>query len=50
MPRDASELAHRLARDAEAVCRYYLSNGRRQGLTGWSVMSATRLVAPCSSD
>ncbi|MCA1457042.1 toprim domain-containing protein [Bradyrhizobium sp. BRP22] len=31
MPRDASELAHRLARDAEAVCRYYLSNGRRQG-------------------
>src|ERR1700733_7999664 len=31
MPRDASELAHRLARDAEAVCRYYLSNGRRRG-------------------
>src|SRR5215470_7785926 len=31
MPRDASELAHRLARDAEAVCRHYLSNGRRQG-------------------
>ena len=31
MPRDASELAHRLARDAEAVCRRYLSNGRRQG-------------------
>jgi hypothetical protein len=31
MPRDASELARRLARDAEAVCRYYLSNGRRQG-------------------
>jgi hypothetical protein len=27
----AAELAHRLARDAEAVCRYYLSNGRRQG-------------------
>ena len=24
-------LAHRLARDAEAVCRHYLSNGRRQG-------------------
>src|SRR5256885_4753764 len=31
MPRDASELARRLAREAEAVCRYYLSNGRRQG-------------------
>jgi Toprim domain len=29
--RDASELAHRLARDAEAVCRHYLSNGKRQG-------------------
>ena len=31
MSRDASELARRLARDAEAVCRHYLSNGRRQG-------------------
>jgi len=31
MARDASELAHRLARNAEAVCRHYLSNGRRQG-------------------
>lgn len=31
MSRDASELARRLARDAEAVCRQYLSNGRRQG-------------------
>jgi hypothetical protein len=29
--RDASELAHRLGREAEAVCRHYLSNGRRQG-------------------
>ncbi len=28
---DASELAHRLARDAEAVCRHYLSAGRREG-------------------
>jgi Toprim domain len=28
---DASELARRLARDAETVCRHYLSNGRRQG-------------------
>jgi hypothetical protein len=27
----AAALARRLARDAEAVCRYYLSNGRRQG-------------------
>ena len=31
MPNDASELAQRLARDAEAVCRHYLSNGRREG-------------------
>ncbi|MGV7215142.1 DUF7146 domain-containing protein [Bradyrhizobium sp. UFLA05-112] len=31
MSRGASELARRLAREAEAVCRYYLSNGRRQG-------------------
>jgi len=31
MPRDISDLVHRLAREAEAVCRYYLSNGRRRG-------------------
>ena len=31
MRRDASELADRLAREAEAVCRHYLSNGRREG-------------------
>jgi len=31
MRHDASELARRLARDAEAVCHRYLSNGRRQG-------------------
>jgi Toprim domain-containing protein len=31
MPRDASELAHRLAREAEAVCRHYLSHGKREG-------------------
>jgi hypothetical protein len=31
MPRDASELARRLAREAEAVCRQYLSNGKREG-------------------
>ena len=29
--RDASDLAHRLGQNAEAVCRHYLSNGRRQG-------------------
>ena len=28
---DASELAHRLGRQAEAVCRHYLSNGQRHG-------------------
>jgi Toprim domain len=31
MVRDASELASRLAREAEAVCRHYLSNGKREG-------------------
>src|SRR5271165_6023407 len=31
MSEQASELARRLARDAEAVCRHYLSNGRREG-------------------
>ena len=31
MALDSAELAHRLARDAEAVCRHYLSNGRREG-------------------
>jgi hypothetical protein len=31
LSRDASALARRLARSAEAVCRHYLSNGRRQG-------------------
>jgi hypothetical protein len=31
MRTQAAELAHRLARDAEAVCRHYLSNGRREG-------------------
>jgi hypothetical protein len=31
MPRDVSELAHRLAHEAEAVCRHYLSNGKRAG-------------------
>ncbi|WP_027554633.1 toprim domain-containing protein [Bradyrhizobium sp. Cp5.3] len=31
MRRDAFELACRLAREAEAVCRHYLSNGKREG-------------------
>ena len=31
MSSQAAELAHRLARRAEAVCRHYLSNGRREG-------------------
>src|SRR3984893_9447056 len=31
MSPDVAELARRLARDAEAVCRRYLSNGRREG-------------------
>ena len=31
MDSQASDLAHRLAREAEAVCREYLSNGRREG-------------------
>ena len=31
MSLNVSELARRLAREAEAVCRHYLSNGRRQG-------------------
>ena len=31
MRRDVSELAHRLAREAEAVCHHYLSNGKRKG-------------------
>src|SRR5882762_9255099 len=31
MSSQAAMLAHCLARDAEAVCRHYLSNGRRRG-------------------
>jgi hypothetical protein len=31
MSSQAAELARRLARDAEAVCRHYLPNGRREG-------------------
>jgi hypothetical protein len=31
MGHKAADLAHRLARDAEAVCRHYLSSGRREG-------------------
>ena len=36
----AAELARRLARDAEAVCRHYLPNGRRSGRY-WLVGDAT---------
>lgn len=39
MVRDAAELSRRLARDAEAVCRHYLPNGRRQGQY-WTVGDA----------
>jgi hypothetical protein len=31
MRSSATDLAHRLAREAEAVCRHYLSNGRKVG-------------------
>ena len=31
MSDNASDLARRMARQAEAVCRHYLSNGRREG-------------------
>ena len=31
MSKEASDLARRLAEQAEAVCRHYLSNGRREG-------------------
>jgi hypothetical protein len=36
MQSSASDLARRLSRNAEAVCRYYLPNGRRHG-TYWLV-------------
>ena len=36
MPDTASDLARRLAASAEAVCRHYLSNGRREG-RWWTV-------------
>src|ERR1700688_4597854 len=39
MARNAADLAHRLAREAEAVCRHYLSNGRRVG-NYWQVGDA----------
>ena len=31
MSKSIADLARRLARDAEAVCQHYLSNGRRCG-------------------
>jgi hypothetical protein len=36
MREDAAALARRLARNAEVVCRHYLSNGRREG-RWWTV-------------
>ena len=45
MPNTASELARHLAADAEAACRHYLSNGRREGrywLVGAAANSAGR--------
>lgn len=39
MREDAAALARRLARNAEAVCRHYLSNGRRTG-RWWTVGNA----------
>ena len=36
MPNTASDLARRLADNAEAACRHYLSNGRREG-RWWTV-------------
>jgi hypothetical protein len=36
MKETAADLARRLAQNAEAVCREYLSNGRREGST-WRV-------------
>ena len=50
MPSHAADLARRLARDAEAVCRHYLSNGHRRVATGWSAMSPTLEVGACLSD
>jgi hypothetical protein len=31
MPDSIADIARRLAENAEAVCRYYLPNGRREG-------------------
>ena len=35
MSESIADLARRLALEAEAVCRHYLSNGRRRAATGW---------------
>jgi hypothetical protein len=45
MASQAAELAHRLARNAEAVCRHYLSNGHREGRYWIVEMSPTRQAA-----
>ena len=46
---DASDLAQRLGRQAEAVCRHYLPTDIAKAAIGWSAMFATRRAAPCSS-
>src|SRR5258708_40096571 len=45
MSSQAAELAHRLARRAEAVCRHYLSNGRREG-SYWLVGDVANTPGP----
>ena len=54
----AADIVRRLGREAEAVCRHYLSNGRRQGRY-WIVGDVdntpgrslyVRLVGPSSGD
>jgi len=48
MASQAAELARRLARDAEAVCRCYLSNGRREGRYWLDGDVGTHRSAACS--
>ena len=49
MPWQARELALRLAREAEAVCRNYLRMVDVPAATGWSGMSRIPPADPCSS-
>jgi hypothetical protein len=41
MRHQAADLAHLLARDAEAVCRHYLSMAGKKAATGWSATFTT---------